>query len=141
MDTFSIRSLFGAVKPLAFPPYLLYSDNYYRPAWSLRGFRRLKNTCVVMEWVPSPGAVTEGTDAVSVHLAQLTAEREADLRAAFDMFDADGSGLLGADETLEMLKALDVEIGTEGELAEYVKVTKHCLYPPHSFHIGVWGIF
>lgn len=36
MDKFSIKSLFGAVRPLAFPPYLYFSSNYYSPDWSLR---------------------------------------------------------------------------------------------------------
>lgn len=48
--------------------------------------------------------------------------RYAAVQAAFKMFDIDNSGLLSATETVEMLKALDVEIGNEEELANYVKV-------------------
>ena len=35
LDKFSIKSLFGAVAPIPFAPYLQFSNNYYRPSWSL----------------------------------------------------------------------------------------------------------
>lgn len=47
-----------------------------------RGFRRLKNTIIVMEWVPRPEELSEGADATSIHLQELTTDKEADLQAS-----------------------------------------------------------
>jgi hypothetical protein len=42
-------------EPLAFPPALLLSDNFFRPSWIGLGDRRLKNASVVLEWLPGAG--------------------------------------------------------------------------------------
>lgn len=45
-----------------------------------RGFRRLKNTIIIAEWVPDQDKLAEGPDAPTVHLSELTSEKEADLQ-------------------------------------------------------------
>lgn len=42
--------------PLAFPPPLLVSDNYFRPRWVGLGQRRLKNVAFILEWCPGAGS-------------------------------------------------------------------------------------
>ena len=37
---------------LVFPERLLLSDNFFRPRWVGLGDRRLKNVCIVLEWIP-----------------------------------------------------------------------------------------
>ncbi len=45
------------IRPVAFPPSLLLTDNFFRASWVGLGDRRLKNVGIMMEWVPV------GTDA------------------------------------------------------------------------------
>eukprot|EP01098_Paradermamoeba_levis_P009293 TRINITY_DN385_c0_g1_i11.p1 TRINITY_DN385_c0_g1~~TRINITY_DN385_c0_g1_i11.p1 ORF type:complete len:781 (-),score=237.18 TRINITY_DN385_c0_g1_i11:81-2390(-) len=40
-------------KPLSFPSSLLLSDNFFRPRWAGLGNRRLKNVCLVLEYLPT----------------------------------------------------------------------------------------
>ena len=42
------------VEPLAFPPQLLLSTNYFAPSWWDAAPRRIKNVVVVLEWCPNP---------------------------------------------------------------------------------------
>lgn len=37
---------------LTFPQHLMLSDNFFRPRWVGIGDRKLKNVCLVMEWIP-----------------------------------------------------------------------------------------
>jgi len=49
---FSAFSVRRSQPKLEFPPYLLCSDNWFRPRWIGLGDRRLKNVLVIMEWYP-----------------------------------------------------------------------------------------
>lgn len=47
---------------LPFSPFLLVSDNFFRPSWISTGDRRLKNITFVLEWIPN---IPTGTRPVS----------------------------------------------------------------------------
>jgi len=52
-------------KPLSFPPFLMFSPNYYKPSWSNSStHRRLKNVIMVMEWIPDTAKLGEELDEV-----------------------------------------------------------------------------
>ena len=44
------------VEPLAFPPQLLLSTNYFAPSWWDAAPRRIKNVVVLLEWCPNPNS-------------------------------------------------------------------------------------
>ena len=82
--------------------------------WGLRTHRRLKNVIVVMEWVPSKGALVEITG-VEAAGGGFNKDQELSLRKAFELADASGTGGLNEQELKEVLRAVDVDVdGDEG---------------------------
>lgn len=53
-----MQKLMSPCNTLPFPSFMLMSENYYRPSWSLNTHRRLKNVIIVMEWIPDWGVHT-----------------------------------------------------------------------------------
>lgn len=96
-----------------------------------RGFRRLRNTIVILEWVPDQEQLVRGRKAKSVLLKPLTREKEADLHAAFKLFDHNNTGVLGPKGITEVLRALDINV-TEEQVSEYLAVG--CLMHSAAFH-------
>lgn len=53
-----MQKLMTPCHTLPFPSFMLMSENYYKPSWSLNTHRRLKNVIIVMEWIPDWGVYT-----------------------------------------------------------------------------------
>ena len=58
----------GAQPALAFPPYLLMSENHFHRVWTLTAHRRLKNVVVVLEWLPDVESMQVNQYAMSIHI-------------------------------------------------------------------------
>lgn len=92
------------VKPLHWPARLWMSNNYFRPSWTLKTHRRLKNVICAIEWEPGESAALES---VSSNV-RLSPEQAARVRAAFGFFDEDGDGVLTAAELAALGRAVDL---------------------------------
>jgi Ca2+-binding EF-hand superfamily protein len=100
----------GGNAQLAFPPYMLLSQNHLPAKWSTsKTPRRYRNVILVLEWVPDVTLLKEAEEARAAGTQQLDEEQRRQLKSAFDMFDADGSGALSRSEVRQVLRALDVE--------------------------------
>eukprot|EP00298_Acanthocystis_sp_HF-20_P013464 c20367_g1_i1.p1 GENE.c20367_g1_i1~~c20367_g1_i1.p1 ORF type:complete len:993 (+),score=394.55 c20367_g1_i1:430-2979(+) len=101
---FSITSNISSITPaLHFPEDLLMSNNYFKKKW-IGSYRRLKNVIVVLEWIPDKDNLKQKEREYTLSSAQ-----EEQLKTAFQMFDLDGKGSMTFDETLQMLKAVDID--------------------------------
>lgn len=49
------NKLFSLPKPIHFPPTMLVSNNYFKTGWSFNTYRRIRNTIIVMDWIPDVG--------------------------------------------------------------------------------------
>eukprot|EP00301_Raphidiophrys_heterophryoidea_P026236 c9007_g1_i1.p1 GENE.c9007_g1_i1~~c9007_g1_i1.p1 ORF type:complete len:1470 (+),score=397.75 c9007_g1_i1:657-4412(+) len=113
LSTFSVCKKLGVrSKPLSFPSFILLSQNHYRQKW-LDSFRRLKNVVVILDWVPNRSLLRESSEP-----RELTQAQEAKLATAFKMFDVDKNGTMSKNEMVEMLKAVDVDVGSEKDVAQ-----------------------
>jgi hypothetical protein len=94
-----------AARALLFPDYLWCSPNHYNMDFTrAKQLRRLRNVIMVMEWIPDLRTIqVKGADAV-----QFSAQQEAKLQRAFQLFDFYQRGGLGPEEIVSVLKALDV---------------------------------
>jgi len=90
-------------RPVSFPPYTMFSNNYFDPTWS--GDRRIKNVVMVLEWVPTLASLKD----VVLTAEALSDVKEAALQKTFAMFDVDKSGDLSLDEMKLIIRsAMDV---------------------------------
>ena len=105
------NSLYSKGVSLNFPEYMLVSRNYYERGWGLKTHRRLKNVIVVMDFAPSKANLRE---VASVGKA-FTPQQERNLMRAFTVADANQSGGISVTELKEVLKAIDVDVDTEGK--------------------------
>jgi Ca2+-binding EF-hand superfamily protein len=100
----------GGNAQLAFPPYMLLSQNHLPAKWSTsKTPRRYRNVILVLEWVPDVALLREAEAARATGAQALDDEQRRQLKSAFDLFDADGSGHLSRGELRQVLRALDVE--------------------------------
>ena len=105
--------------PVAFDQSIYISKNYYDKGWSLVGERRIKNVCIILEWIPDMRLVRKvGGDRrrssrqrnAGIGAQRLTPQQRNKLRSAFEALDVDGSGKIGADEIGGLLRALNREV-------------------------------
>jgi len=116
-------------KPLKFNDQLYFSENYYRRAWSLVSERRLKNVCIMLEWIPDVFAVekeneSKGTQATTNgnerkngagaqspksrrQRGNLSPRQRNFLEKAFEALDLDGNGTISSDEVVGLVRALN----------------------------------
>ena len=98
--------LLGEPRSLSLSNPRLLSENYYNPKWS--GFRRLKNTCVVMEWLPGGSPADRLRDVLSLSETEDGLMRKCCQRA-LDLFTAEGNatgagGQLNQDRVQTLLR-------------------------------------
>lgn len=97
--------LFGK-HPLLFGHNIYLSENYYRQGWSLMGERRLKNMCILFEFVSSMDSVKPlPTFAKSI---KLDTTQNMKLRNVFNDLDADGSGFISVEEVPGVIRTLSL---------------------------------
>ena len=73
---------------------MLVTENYFHRVWCVTAYRRLKNVCVILEWIPKttdikavPPTEIEGDAAKAT-----TVEQDARLKRAFEMFNVSRTG-------------------------------------------------
>ena len=91
-------------QPLSFPSFLYLSNNFFNPQWS--GARRIKNSIVVLELVPSPSHLRPAVPATPI----LTARQQIALKKAIDLFhraDSAADGLVEDEVALLIRSAMD----------------------------------
>lgn len=109
----------GGNAQLAFPDYMLLSQNHLPAKWSTtKAPRRYRNVILVLEWVPDVALLREAEAARAAGQQTLDEEQRRQLKSAFDMFDADGSGHLSRSEVRQVLRALDVENRNGGRVPD-----------------------
>jgi len=81
------------------------SNNYYKPAWTLKSHRRLKNVICAMEWLPPGGSASAMASSTGWSLEHDKAMR---VRAAFGFFDEDHDGTVTASELAALGRAVDL---------------------------------
>ena len=90
--------------PLSFPPYLHLTNNFFNPQWS--GARRIKNSVVIVELVPSPSALRPQQPPTP----PLTALQQVALKKAVDLFhrtDSPAGGLVEEEIAQLISSAMD----------------------------------
>jgi hypothetical protein len=70
-------------KPLKFPPYVYFSNNYFYPWWS--GERRIKNMVMALDWVPASD--TQALQRVCSAPAELSTDQLERLSSAVRLFN------------------------------------------------------
>eukprot|EP01052_Picozoa_sp_SAG31_P050763 SAG31_NODE_11736_length_1002_cov_1.178295_1_plen_334_part_11 len=105
-----LKKLTVKPQPLSFPTYLHISRNYYDPGWSFTTKRRLKNFICLMEYIPDSNALQYGLNDTEM----ITDEQMKCLRRIFNIFDGDNDGHIDRAELAELMRAVGVEMDTEG---------------------------
>jgi len=102
---------------LSFHHTMLVSQNYYRRQWSLSGNHRLKNICVIMEWVPDKEHLKTNEPPTLPTTRQKDAEvkaarqaEEVKIKQLIEMYDNDGNGTLEFGEARPLFKDLGVTL-------------------------------
>ena len=91
---------------LRFPTWMYISENFHRQSWANRE-KRLKNVCVILEWVPDVTDVVTARPPNTKTHKPLTADQKQRLLAAFSALDTDGSGSIEKSEVRGLLRALN----------------------------------
>ena len=94
-------------RPLKWPSRLWMSANYFRPEWTLRSHRRLKNVVCLMEWAPR-GVGGSSPSGPSSPAVVLDTDQAARVRASFGFFDEDHDGVLTASELATLGRSVDL---------------------------------
>lgn len=107
---------------------MLYSHNFFKPAWHGKSVRRMKSTICMLEWIPDPELLRTNDQLDLLGPSGAFPETKALLALCFNLLNARGARAttLSLAHTVRMLRCLDVDVELE-ERHENLRTLLGCL--------------